>query len=406
MQLTDEEKRMLDGEYGEVVRKSLKILVALGEIYGAERMLKIKNVHSPGVSYRVAGDAGLNFVKDASREGRFTIPVTLNTIGIDSERWEELEYHFPRCFALKQIELLDAYQKMGAIATYTCAPYLTGNIPVMGEHLAWGESSAVAYVNSVVGARTNREGGPSALAAAVTGRVPEYGFHLEENRKGKYLIRVDVEMKTDKDYAVLGYFAGRIAGRDVPVFEGIKGRPTLENLKALSAAIASSGAVALYHIVGVTPEAPTADAVIGKQEPIIFGLKEYREVVEKFTVDGDVDFVVTGCPHCSIVEIGKVARLLEGKKVKAEFWVCTARQTKVLADKMGLTEIIEKAGARIICDTCPVLAPTSTKGYKKLLTNSGKLAHYAPGLWNLKTGLLEIEECVDAAIKGYWSGKV
>jgi hypothetical protein len=405
MQLTDEEKRMLDGEYGEVVRKSLKILVALGEIYGAERMLKIKNVHSPGVSYRVAGDAGLNFVKDASREGRFTIPVTLNTIGIDSERWEELEYHFPRCFALKQIELLDAYQKMGAIATYTCVPYLTGNIPAMGEHIAWGESSAVAYVNSVVGARTNREGGPSALAAAVTGRVPEYGFHLEENRKGKYLIRVDMELKTDKDYAVLGYFAGRIAGRDVPVFEGIKWRPTLENLKALSAAIASSGAVALYHIVGVTPEAPTADAVIGKQEPIIFGRKEYREVVEKFTINGDVDFVVIGCPHCSIVEIGKVARLLEGKKVKAEFWVCTARQTKVLADKMGLTEIIEKAGARIICDTCPVLAPTSTKGYKKLLTNSGKLAHYAPGLWNLKTGLLEIEECVDAAIKGYWSGK-
>lgn len=406
MYLTDEEKRMLDGEYGDVVRKSLKILVTLGEIYGAERMLEIKNAHSPGVSYRVSGDAGLNFVKDASREGYFKIPVTLNTIGIDSERWEELDYHFPRCFALKQIELLEAYRSMGAISTYTCTPYLTGNIPQKGEHLAWGESSAVAYVNSVIGARTNREGGPSALAAAVTGRVPEYGFHLDENRKGKYLFRVDREMKSDKDYAVLGYFAGRIAGRAVPVFEGIERRPTVENLKALSAAIASSGAVALYHIAGITPEAPTTAAVINKQEPILFGRKEYEEVLEKFSVDGDVEFVVTGCPHCSIVEIGKVARLLEGKKVKAEFWVCTARQIKVLADKMGFTEIIERAGAKVICDTCPVLAPTSTKGYRNLLTNSGKLAHYAPGLWNLKTGLLELEECVEAAIKGYWGGHV
>ncbi|CEP66126.1 Aconitase/3-isopropylmalate dehydratase large subunit, alpha/beta/alpha [Moorella glycerini] len=404
MILTDEEKRMLDGQYGDLVRKSMKILVALGEIYGAEKMLDINNVHSPGVSYRVAGDAGLNFVKDASVAGRFEVPVTLNTIGIDSENWEELG--FPRCFALKQLELLQAYHTMGAISTYTCTPYLVGNIPLRGEHVAWGESSAIAFVNSVLGARTNREGGPSALAAGITGKVPAYGYHLDENRKGKYLFKVDIDLKTDRDFAVLGYFAGKIAGTDVPVFEGIKRRPTLENLKALSAAVASSGAVALYHIVGVTPEAPTTEAVIGKQEPIRFGKKEYEEVVAKFSLEGDIDFVVTGCPHCSINEVRRVAQLLAGKKVKADFWICTSRQVKTLADKMGYTEIIREAGAQIVCDTCPVLAPTSSKGYKKLVTNSAKLAHYAPGLWNLKTGLIEIEDCVEAAIKGYWGGKV
>ncbi len=400
MRLTDEEKRMLDGEYGEVARKSLKILVTLGEIYGAERMLEIKNVHSPGVSYRVAGDAGLNYVKDASLTGCFRTPVTLNTIGIDSEQWEQLEYHFPHSFAVKQLELLKAYQKMGAIPSYTCVPYLTGNIPQKGEHIAWGESSAIAFANSVIGARTNREGGPSALAAAVTGRVPEYGYHLDENRRGKVLFLVDMDLETIKDFSVLGYFAGQIAGNEVPVFEGIRKRPPIDNLKALSAAVASSGAVALYHLVGITPEAPTTEAVIDTHDAIRFGRKEYEDVLEKFSLEGEVDFVVTGCPHCSIMELGRVAQLLSGTRVRAEFWVCTAKQTKVLGDRMGYTQIIERAGARVICDTCPVLAPTSSRGYKTLITNSGKLAHYAPGLWQLNTGLVEIEECVDAAIKG------
>jgi predicted aconitase len=396
--LTDEEKRMLDGAYGTIARKSLKILVTLGEIYGAERMIPIKNVHSPGVSYRVAGDAGLSFVKDAALEGCCRVPTTLNTIGIDSERWDELG--FPREFSLKQLELLDAYRKMGCLSTYTCTPYLVGNIPLFGEHVSWGESSAIVFVNSVIGARTNREGGPSALAAALTGRVPAYGLHLPENRRGKFLFQVETELQTDRDFAVLGYFAGRIAGTEVPVFRGINTYPTIDNLKALGAALASSGAVALYHIVGVTPEAPTQEAVIGDVEAIRFGPREYQAVLEKFTVEGEVDFVVTGCPHCSIIEMERIAQLLAGKKIKADCWVCTSRQVKALSDKMGFSEMIEASGARIVCDTCPVLAPTSSKGYKTLVTNSAKLAHYAPGLWNLKTGLLQIEDCVNAAING------
>jgi predicted aconitase len=403
MYLTDEEKGMLGGKQGEIVQKCMKVLVALGEIFGAEKMLEINNVHSPGVSYRVAGDAGLSYVKDASERGCFRVPTTLNTIGIDSENWQEAG--FPKDFSCKQMELLKAYCDMGAISTYTCTPYLTGNIPLAGQHVAWGESSAIAFVNSVLGARTNREGGPTALAAAVTGRVPEYGLHLDKNRKGKYLIEVEMDLKTDKDFAVLGYFAGKIAGREVPVFDGIRTYPTLENLKALSAAVASSGAVALYHIIGVTPEAPTREAIIEKAETFTFGPAEYQKVIEKFSYTGEVDMVVIGCPHCSIVELGRIAELLDGKKVKADAWICTARQVKALADKMGYSEKIMNSGAQIICDTCPVLCPTSAKGYKTIITNSGKLAHYAPGLWNVKTGLLELEECIEAAVNGKWGGK-
>jgi predicted aconitase len=404
MQLTDEEKRMLNGEYGDIVRKCMKILVTLGDIYEAKKMLQINNVHSPGVSYRVTGDAGLNYVKEVSEGACFRVPTTLNTIGIDSEDWKKVG--FPKDFSEKQLELLEAYKRAGGIPTYTCTPYLTGNIPLVGEHVAWGESSAIAFVNSVIGARTNREGGPTALAAGITGRVPDYGYHLDENRKGKYLIKVEMDIKTDRDFAVMGYFAGKIAGKEVPVFEGIKQRPTLENLKALSAAIASSGAVALYHIIGVTPEAPTKEAVIDKCEAIKFGHEEYSNITNnKFSLHGDIDLVVIGCPHCSIVELGKLAKLLDGKKVKSDVWICTSRSVKLLADKCGYTESIKKSGALIICDTCPVLCPTSDKGYKTVMTNSAKLAHYVPGLWNVKSGLIEMEDCIKTAIDGKWGGE-
>ena len=278
MRLTEEEQKMLDGEYGKTVQKSMKVLVTLGKIYGADHMIEVRNVHSPGVSYRVTGDAGLNYVKEASEEVKFRVPMTLNTIGIDYQNWERMG--FPKEFAEKQIELSQAYEKMGAIPTNSCTPYLNGNIPMMGEHVAWGESSAIAFVNSVIGARTNREGGPTALAAAITGRVPAYGYHLDENRKGTHLFKVEMELKTDKDFATLGYFAGNIVGPGVPVFEGIKERPTLENLKAMGAALASSGAVALYHIIGITPEAPTKENVVDKEQLLTVTRKE-MQILEK-----------------------------------------------------------------------------------------------------------------------------
>lgn len=399
MYLTDEEKSMLDGEQGELVQKCMKVLVTLGEIYGAKRMLKINSVHSPGVSYRVTGDAGLNYVKEASKTGCFVVPTTLNNVGIDMNNWEAVGFE-PE-FAQKQIELSDAYREMGAVMSNSCTPYLYGNIPMKGEHVAWGESSAIAFVNSVLGARSNREGGPSALAAAITGRVPEYGLHLDENRKGTCRFEVAVELDSDTDYASMGYYCGAIAGRGIPVFTGIKRRPTMENLKQLSAALASSGAVALFHIVGVTPEAPTLEAVVDKDIPAYtFGPEEYKKAFREFSYSGDVDFVVFGCPHASIQEIKIIASALKGKKVKAETWICTSHQIRDLADQTGYRQPLEDAGVVFMCDTCPVLCPTLDRGYKNVVTNSGKMAHYIRGLWDVKSRLAQVEDCIKAAVDG------
>ena len=406
MNLTDEEQKMLDGAYGKTVQRSMKVLVALGEIYGADHMIPVKNVHSPGVSYRVAGDAGLGYVEDASQDARFRVPVvTLNSIGIDEQDWKKVG--FPEEFSCKQLELSQAYYRMGAIPTNSCTPYLNGSLPVLGEHVAWGESSAVAFVNSVIGARTNREGGPTALAAAITGRVPAYGYHLDENRKGTHLIQVDMELNTDKDYAVLGYFGGKLAGQGVPVFEGITKKPTLEQLKALGAALASAGAVALYHVISVTPEAPTKEAVISDElEPVVFDRAAYDKVCEKFSQTGPIDFVVIGCPHASIREFAEIADLVRGKKLKSDLWVCSSRMVRDMADRMGYVKDIAEAGGEIICDTCPVLCCTLTqRGYKTVATNSGKMAHYAPGLWNLQPVLLDTADCIRVALEGKWGGE-
>lgn len=404
MKLTEEEQKMLDGYYGKAVQKSMKVLVTLGKIYGADRMLEVKSVHSPGVSYRVTGDAGLNYVKEAAVEAKFRVPMTLNTIGIDYQNWKKMG--FPEEFARKQIELCEAYQKMGAIPMNSCTPYLNGHIPMKGEHVAWGESSAIAFVNSVIGAKTNREGGPTALAAALTGRIPNYGYHLDENRVGTHVVKVQIPLKTDKDFAVLGYFAGSIVKTGVPVFEGIEERPRMESLKALGAALASSGGVALYHIVGITPEAGVREDVVKGELPLLtFGQAEYDKVCEKFSQKGPIDFVVLGCPHVSINEMNEIAHMLKGKKIKTGLWVCTSRMVKNLGDTMGITRIIEDAGGEVVCDTCPVLCFTLPRGYKTVATNSGKMAHYAPGLWNMEPVILNAEECIKVALEGKWEGR-
>ena len=404
MYLTQYEQDMLDGKYGQMVKRSMKVLAALGKIYGAECMVEVQNVHSPGVSYRVAGNAGLAYVKDASEDAQFCVPTTLNTIGIDEQDWREVG--FPEEFSLKQLELSAAYRKMGAIPLNTCTPFLCGSLPRFGEHVAWGESSAICFVNSVLGARTNREGGPSALAAAITGRVPKYGFHLDENRKATYLVKVEKEPKTDKDFAVLGYSVGRQVGTEVPVFDGFTRLPSIENYKALCAALASSGAVALFHIAGYTPEAPTVDAVLADgAKTIVLDQAAYDKVTEKFSYTGPVDFVVLGCPHVSILEMREIAEQLAGKTLKSDLWVCVSRQVKLLGDRMGYTKIITDAGGEIICDTCPVLCYTlRDRQYKTVATNSGKMAHYAPGHWDLQPLLVNTDECIRAALDGKWEG--
>ena len=397
MKLTAQEQAMLDGKEGALVQKCMRVLVTLGDIYGAEKMIPIKSVHAPGVSYRVAGDAGLSYVSDASQQGKFKIPMTLNTTGIDCFDTESLL--FDKEFCQGQVALNQAYEAMGAVPTYTCTPYVVGGCPSFGEHVAWGESSAIIYVNSVIGARTNREGGPTALAAAVCGCVPAYGYHLDENRKATHLVEVEYDLKTDRDFAVMGYYVGKKVGTRVPCFVGIKDPPVVEQYKALGAALASSGGIALYHVEGHTPEAPTREAILkDRYEVLRFGREEYEEVERFFTLREPADLVVVGCPHCTINEIIQLAQALKGKTVKVETWICLSHQVYALAQRMGLAQIIEQAGATFVRDTCPILCPTSPKGFKGVATNSGKLAHYIRGLWNMDSELVQLDKCMRIAL--------
>ncbi|MEM4188224.1 MAG: aconitase X catalytic domain-containing protein, partial [Candidatus Hadarchaeum sp.] len=375
MYLTKEQERMLSGEEGEVVERMFRLLVRLGEVYGADRMIPVSSAQVAGVSYKSIGDPGLEFLEDIAAKGaRVRIPTTLNPPGMDLVDWRELG--FPEDFAEKQLRIMEAFRKMGIMMTATCTPYLVGNLPRFGEHIAWSESSAVSFANSVIGARTNREGGPSALAAAICGLTPNYGLHLDENRKPSYLIEVKAELRSNSDFGALGYHVGKIVKDKVPYFRGIR-EADVDQLKALGAAMAASGAVALYHVEGITPEAGMMDT--NGLEKITVGEPELRAAYEKLNTGSSPDIVILGCPHASLKEIATLASKLEGKRLRKPVWICTSRATKEAATRMGLTGAIEAAGGRIVADTCTVVSPIERMGYRTVGVDSGKAANYLPG---------------------------
>ena len=375
MQLTKEQERMLAGEYGEVVERNFRLLMRLGEIYGADRMIPVGSVQVAGVSYKSIGDSGLEFLDDMATKGaKVKVPTTLNPPGMDLVDWRELG--FPEDFAEKQLRIMDAFKKIGIMMTATCTPYLVGNMPRFGEHIAWSESSAVSFANSVIGARTNREGGPSALAAALCGVTPNYGLHLDEKRKPTLLVKVNAELKDNSDFGALGYHVGKIVKDGIPYFKGIK-KAELEQLKALGAAMAASGAVALYHAEGITPEAHLMNP--NGLEVIDVGGKELKETYAKLNTGESPDIVILGCPHASLKEIAELAGKLEGKRLKKPVWICTARATKEAASRMGLVKKIESAGGNVVADTCTVVSPIERMGFKCTAVNSGKAANYLPG---------------------------
>ncbi|RLF45782.1 MAG: hypothetical protein DRN17_01860, partial [Thermoplasmata archaeon] len=276
MYLTKEQEKMLEGEEGEVVEKLMRLLVRLGDIYNADRMIPVGSVQVSGVSYKSIGDPGLEFLEDfASKGAKVKVLTYLNPAGMDLENWREIG--IPADFAERQNKIISAFKKMGIVITATCTPYLAGNLPRFREHIAWSESSAVSFSNSVIGARTNREGGPSALAAAICGFTPNYGLHLDENRKPDFVIDVKADLSFNADFGAMGYFVGSAVKNKIPYFRGIKEANT-DNLKALGAAMAASGAVALYHVEGMTPEAGLMDTE--GLEVIEFGNEELKETYE------------------------------------------------------------------------------------------------------------------------------
>ncbi|MBN2015168.1 MAG: aconitase X catalytic domain-containing protein [Candidatus Altiarchaeota archaeon] len=399
MELSKEEKLMFEGVRGEGARKAMEILVALAEIYNAERMIEVKSAQIAGVSYRNLGDAGLEFLEEWAAQGaKVRVPSTLNPAGMDLRNWRILG--FPEGFAEKQLRIIKAYEKMGVDPTCTCTPYLAGNLPRFGDHIAWSESSAVSFANSVIGARTNREGGPSALAAAVAGRTPLYGLHLDENRLADFIVEVRCPLKSLSDFGALGYLVGKKISGGVPFFRGVK-KPSTDRLKALGAAMAASGSVALFHVDGVTPEAQKKNMLSENAKVLV--IDDLSGGYDALNSQGEViDFVALGCPHASIDEIEVIADLLRGKRVKSTLWITTSSAVKDLAEKRGLLNMIEESGAHVVADTCMIVAPIEELGFKKMATNAAKAAFYAPSHCKTDVRFGSLEKCINAAVSGRW----
>jgi predicted aconitase len=400
MDLSVEEQSMLSGEQGKAIQKAMQILVTLGRIYGAPRMVPVASVQIAGVSYDNLGEAGLEWLSEmAENGGKVRVLTTLNPAGMDIDNWQALG--IPADFAKKQQRVLEAFYMMGAITTCTCTPYLIGNLPRFGESIAWAESSAVCFANSVIGARTNREGGPSALASALTGRTAQYGLHLDENRQPGIAFEIMARLNGTADFGALGKVIGEKIQtskasnlKAIPYIRGVESAD-VDQLKSFCASIATYGGSAMFHMLGITPEATN-------QPPLVYetitqaNLDQAKASMSDASIL-EVDFVSLGCPHLTIREIAHVADLLRGQTVTKEFWITTARPTKQIADRMGYTTIIETSGAKFAVDTCCVVAPISGR-FQAMATDSAKACYYAYAKNKLKTKFMPFEEVVREAI--------
>ncbi len=383
---------MLSGAEGPATAKAMQLLVALGEVLGAGRLVRIESAQIAGVSFGNIGEAGRDLLEEWAANGaRVKVRSTLNPAGMDLSRWREMgvgeEYR------RDQMRVIEAFERMGVEITCTCTPYLIGNLPRRGAHIAWSESSAVCYANSVLGAITNREGGPSALAAAVTGRTPFYGLHLKENRKATAVIDVEARMETSFDFSLLGYTVGRMIGSGVPLFHDLP-HAGPDRLKIMSAALAASGGIAMFHVKGLTPEA--AEQGAGGLERVCIGSRELEESRGRLSSEGEPDLACIGCPHCSAGELAGLAEALRGRRVSKGkgLWVWAA---KAVRDRgaAGAVAAIEKAGGKVFSDTCMVVCPLEKSGFTHMVSDSCKAAHYVTSTAGLKATIADLRTCID-----------
>jgi predicted aconitase len=398
MNLTMEEEKMLGGKLGQGTQRAMELLVAIGDAFDAEKMIPISRAHA--ASSGQEGD--LYFVELLANGGaKCRVPTSTNPV-YDIEFFHKL-FEVPREEAEVARRVMKAYKKVGAILSWSCLPYLTENIPLFGETAAFSESSATPYVNSVIGATTNREAAQSALAAGVVGKTPKYGLHIKENRKGTVLIKVEARLRNSFEYTLLGQFVGQQIGYGIPVFTGVKKRPSTEELINFCAMSNTSGAVSMFYIPGFTVEAQTVEEAFQGDVPkdkIIVTDAELRHTLEELqTASGKIDFVMLGCPHYTLKQVAEASKLLGGKKINSgvSFWICTSATTKTLADRMGYVDTIEKAGGHVVVDTC-IDEPCWTVYKDKVgMTDSPKCAYYRRFKDVVVAGL---EDCVEAAVKG------
>jgi predicted aconitase len=408
VELSDRDRAMLDGGLGPAAQLAMSILVRMADVYGAPSLMDISQAHIDSTIY--LGDATLEFAERlASLGARVAVPTSLNVSGVDECGWQQ--WAVSPEWAAKAARQMLAYERMGAVPTWTCAPYQTTMRPVFGQQIAWGESNAIAFANSVIGARTERYPDLLDICCAITGRVPAVGLHLSENRAGQLLLRLDgvpARLQADDQFfAVLGHLVGKLAEDLIPVIDGVTVTPSEDELKAFAAAAASSGRVALFHIVGVTPEAPTLDAAFQSRQPdriLPISVADLRAArAELTTADGrDLDMVILGSPHFSLAEFARLAPLVTGKRVhsRVRFLVTSSRFMKDEAQRAGVLAPIVAFGADITLDTCILASPMLPPEIKTLMTNSAKYAYYAPSLLNTRVTFGSLADCVASAVAG------
>ncbi|MDD3399023.1 MAG: aconitase X catalytic domain-containing protein [Candidatus Methanomethylophilaceae archaeon] len=389
MYLNREEESILQGERGPGLQKAMELLVALGKVYEADGLVPISSAHLSGASYKTIGEGGIAFLEDISRDVKVKVPSTLNPLGMDRERWSEM--HVPEHFASRQLKIIDLYARMGVRTSCSCTPYTGENVPRFGDHVAWAESSALSFVNSMIGARTNREGGPGALAAALVGKTANYGLHMTENRRPTVIIEAQIE-EDPFQYTLLGQAVGKAIGNGIPFFRGI--RPDLECAKTLAAAMAASGAVAMFHVEGLTPEAVSQD--VDGLERVSIGRDELRVAHDSLQQIEEPELLAFGCPHLTVKEMKEMAEFLRDKrKTKdVDIWFCTSREVReACPDEVA---VLERFGP-VLADTCMVVAPIETH-YKNSGSNSAKAANYLPTLCSQKVRCDSFQRLMEAVL--------
>lgn len=379
MELGKREWEILKGREGGGMKKVLELLTAMGEVHHAKRLLPISSAQISGVSYKTIGDAGIEFLEDMAGSGvKASVPATLNSSGVELSS----ELCFPRDFVEKQERIVELYRRMGILPSCTCTPYYTGNLPHMGEHVAWAESSAVVYANSVLGAMTNRESALSALAAAIIGKAPQYGLHLRENRAPTLVVEVSSTLTNGADFPALGYYVGQNF-KGIPYFR-VRRKPRGEELKCLGAALAT-GKISMFHYHNVTPEASLYPT--GGLEKVEVTPRELGEVYKKLNTCRDVDIVAVGCPHAGIAEVKEVIDANPAREV----WVFTSRPIKELFKGK-----IENENIKLIADTCMVVSPLKEMGIESIGVTSAKAAFYSMNLSNLKVRFDSLENLLSS----------
>ena len=406
MHLTDDEKYMLSDDAPPAVSMAMRVLVGTAELMGAERLVEVTCAHIDGCLYYA--DAGVKFAeKLVELGGRVAVPSSLNVGPLDLQHPDLVLYNpEQRSMATR---LMNAYVALGCTPSWTCAPYQAGYRPALGEQIAWAESNAIVFANSILGARTNRYGDYFDICAGLTGRAPYTGLHIKENRYATVLIDVtglpDALLREETFYPVLGSWMGRQVGANIAAIDGIPRDVPEDWLKALAAASASTGQVGLFHVIGVTPEAGTREEAFNSKDPVTVitaDVEQMRVARDKLsTTDSDnIDCVALGSPHFSLDECQALARLCDGRKLQKPLYVCTRHDVYHVLDQSGERAIIENAGGTFVLGTCVVVTPILKQASGTLMTNSGKFAHYGPSTVNHDVVYGSLEDCVRSAEAG------